>query len=169
MREVSLENKGRGPWRNMNTDVRRVLVPRPKDQDKKQVCDVKGSKQDCFHRNNYQVYHFWINFLKVQRLSLSSLADVSCMPKSSFRRMTTGNLMVNLYLHLKNCTIFFILFLILLSVPVSHVWNYEFVNLTICTLARWATSFCTFWKNSGSWHRPFIQTRFSDATILTWL
>ena len=86
MREVSLENKGRGPWRNMNTDGRRVFVPRPKDQDKKQVCDVKGSKQDCFHRNNYQVYHFWINFLKVQSLSLCSLANVSCMPNSSFCR-----------------------------------------------------------------------------------
>ena len=51
MREVCLENKGRGPRRNMNTDGKRVLAP--KDQDKKQVCDVKGSKEYYFHRNNF--------------------------------------------------------------------------------------------------------------------
>ena len=169
MREVSLENKGRGPWRNMNTDVRRVLVPRPKDQDKKQVCDVKGSKQDCFHRNNYQVYHFWINFLKVQSLSLCSLANVSCMPNSNFcwwQQATWWLIYIVRESRLQKIVRFFV---ILLSVPVSRVCNFEFVNLTICTLARWATSFCTFWKNSGSWHRPFIQTCFSEATILTWL
>ena len=54
---------------------------------KKQVCDVKGSKQDYFHRNNFILsLPSWTNFLRVQSLSLCSLANVSCMPNSSFCR-----------------------------------------------------------------------------------
>ena len=34
----------------------------------------------------YEVYHFWTNFLRVQSLSLCSLANVSCMPNSNFCR-----------------------------------------------------------------------------------
>ena len=54
---------------------------------KTNVCDVKGSKQDYFHRNNFILrLPSWTNFLRVQSLSLCSLANVSCMPNSNFCR-----------------------------------------------------------------------------------
>ena len=87
MREVSLKYKGRGSWRNMNTDGRRVLAPRPKDQDKDKCVTSRDQNKIIFIATTlYEVYHFWTNFLRVQSLSLCSLANVSCMPNSSFCR-----------------------------------------------------------------------------------